>query len=634
MYKDSLFELIRKGEVVIWAGAGMSKYAGYPSGEELGKILIERLSSKEKRLINRSLPLPNLAEEYCRLKGGNRSSLIEIIKEIFSRNPNSIDTHRRVATIPHFKTIITTNYDTLFEKVYGNDSQMVYSIKQIPHLDERKVHIFKVHGDLNDPDSIIITLSDYDNFFKDNRDNNLFWSVIRERLATNSVLFLGYNIEDPNVSVIFDRITEALGEDRRKCFFVAPGLPDHKVGHLLRKGIHYINSTAEELILELIPHLEENITADFEDRKISAETYRYFLLNYGILPELRADEKKYEVTSLKGINTDITGIARFTFKNEKRVVNELNDLVKGKRFGALEVSEGSILNADISFGGVKFKNFQGILKIEFKSNPNVDSLIDIRFEDGFEYLNIPVKLYKSPLLFEIHLEFDNADVKFNVNLENSLSSEIKFNYQHKEICKNVKSEVDFFTFLIKLCEGKKITVYHESKELFSRAFSEFSGLLSNAVFFLKYFENLKKIENFYKVRFANIHIDEINDSAVKTVEFIVSVLENEYLTLDWDDELTFTLIEGYSDEHTHQLENMDKLNTPVVAQYEAEEKIELHGREINLGYKKMAFQDIFIINLVDILNKKDNIARVKSRSKKVYVSYTKDIKEESVKSPS
>lgn len=33
MDKQKLFEYIRGEDVVIWAGAGFSKYAGYPLGE-------------------------------------------------------------------------------------------------------------------------------------------------------------------------------------------------------------------------------------------------------------------------------------------------------------------------------------------------------------------------------------------------------------------------------------------------------------------------------------------------------------------------------------------------------------------------------------------------------------------------
>ena len=41
IYKESLFQSISKGEVVLWAGAGLSLYAGLPSGARLREILYE-----------------------------------------------------------------------------------------------------------------------------------------------------------------------------------------------------------------------------------------------------------------------------------------------------------------------------------------------------------------------------------------------------------------------------------------------------------------------------------------------------------------------------------------------------------------------------------------------------------------
>lgn len=60
---ENLFNLIRNEEVVLWAGAGMSLGAGYPSGQKLTEILYRSLSSTEKELINANLPLPDFAEE-------------------------------------------------------------------------------------------------------------------------------------------------------------------------------------------------------------------------------------------------------------------------------------------------------------------------------------------------------------------------------------------------------------------------------------------------------------------------------------------------------------------------------------------------------------------------------------------
>ena len=53
MYKESLFEAISKVEVVLWVGAGLSLYAGLPSGAGLREILYEGLTPLEKEEVGK-----------------------------------------------------------------------------------------------------------------------------------------------------------------------------------------------------------------------------------------------------------------------------------------------------------------------------------------------------------------------------------------------------------------------------------------------------------------------------------------------------------------------------------------------------------------------------------------------------
>lgn len=139
MYKENLFKLIRNEEVVIWAGSGFSLYAGFPSGKDLCEILLKDLSEKERSKISNTTILDELAEEYYRIKGNNRNSLIRLLKSVFEdRNPKSTIYHDKIASIPHFKCVITTNYDTLFETAYKNAAQVIFSLQEYPILINQK----------------------------------------------------------------------------------------------------------------------------------------------------------------------------------------------------------------------------------------------------------------------------------------------------------------------------------------------------------------------------------------------------------------------------------------------------------------------------------------------------------------
>lgn len=94
IYKKQIFELIRKEEVVIWAGAGLSLYAGYPTGSKLKDILYNSLSNEEKDEINKDNNLVEFAEEYSQIR--SRNSLIRILKKVFiETEPTSLKIHEK-----------------------------------------------------------------------------------------------------------------------------------------------------------------------------------------------------------------------------------------------------------------------------------------------------------------------------------------------------------------------------------------------------------------------------------------------------------------------------------------------------------------------------------------------------------
>jgi NAD-dependent SIR2 family protein deacetylase len=256
MEKESVFELIRKEEMILFAGAGMSLYAGFPSGKELAKILHKNLPISQQNEIELSSDLLQVGEDIFNIRNGNKNYLITKLKECFEIEPSSKETHQLLAKIPQIKTIITTNYDTLFEDTNKN-LQVIRRSSDYPIANSKKQQLFKIHGAV-DTTNIILTKSDYNKFFIENKDETVFWTAIKDRLASNNILFIGYSLEDNNVMVMFERILSEIGENRKELFFVAPSISQTKKRFLDRKGINFIESTGEDLIKDIFEDLKLN----------------------------------------------------------------------------------------------------------------------------------------------------------------------------------------------------------------------------------------------------------------------------------------------------------------------------------------------------------------------------------------
>jgi hypothetical protein len=105
---------------------------------------------------------------------------------------------------PH--AIITTNYDQMIEMVFPDHEPIVG--QQILRGQQLSVgEVYKIHGSIEDHDSIVFTQSDYDEFAKKKK-------FLSAKLLTffneHPLLFIGYSASDPNIKSILSDIDEAL----------------------------------------------------------------------------------------------------------------------------------------------------------------------------------------------------------------------------------------------------------------------------------------------------------------------------------------------------------------------------------------------------------------------------------------
>lgn len=522
MYKESLFNYVRNEKVIIWAGAGLSLYAGYPSGSDLFKVLISNLSDSELEQINQNGSLSDLAEEFFRVKGNNKNQLISVIKKTFNKvNPGDIHLHEKLRTIPHFRTFITTNYDSLFERAFGQDLQVLTSSEQIPYLNKGNPELFKVHGDLEKPERVIITTSDYNNFFKIDSENSVYWNVIKERLSTNNILFIGYNLDDSNVNVILDKVSDVLGSHRKEMFLVAPKLKEAKKNHLIQKGIHYIDDTAENLIQELIDDLKDNIVRDFDKGIVSPETFRKFCTHYHLEPAIKGTGDSFKLKEISPTNPEVKSDLRFTvLKNDEKDFKRITDFVRGTYFGELEIPAKDLKNIDLRFNDIKVVGHDDLDKLKLSSKPTMDLVIDVEFDSGYQAYDIPLKIFVSKRRIEFKIRLKNADFSVHFDPSASPSNRATFRYDHDKVCGKVRHEIHTFEILKEIAVGQEFKIYVDSELKITRSFPTLTPLLKEVSFFLKYFKSLKLIEEKFDLRFTNFEPSTIDEESYSNILFL------------------------------------------------------------------------------------------------------------------
>ncbi|MDC7794984.1 SIR2 family protein [Bacillus altitudinis] len=114
--------------------------------------------------------------------------------------------------------IVTTNYDTFIEDIfnYEYDGKITTYVGHRGFFDQTEgwSELFKIHGSVEDPNSIVITKSDYDLYDK---KSILISAKLIAALVQSPIIFLGYSLTDVNVqNMISDFASQLPKEDSRK----------------------------------------------------------------------------------------------------------------------------------------------------------------------------------------------------------------------------------------------------------------------------------------------------------------------------------------------------------------------------------------------------------------------------------
>lgn len=213
IYKEDI-RLLRKAKsenrLVIFVGAGISKYSGLPLwGESINKI------SDLLNISNDSIDYLKIPQYYYNSRG--KKEYTELMREIFGYQKNYIpnEIHKQIINL-NVHTIITTNYDDLLEIAAKNNMSFVQVIRQDKDLayctSGRK--IIKMHGAF-ETDNFVLKEDDYLNY---SNNFKLIETHIKSLLARNVVLFLGYSYNDPDVKQLFNWVKEILKEDFQRAY--------------------------------------------------------------------------------------------------------------------------------------------------------------------------------------------------------------------------------------------------------------------------------------------------------------------------------------------------------------------------------------------------------------------------------
>lgn len=619
MSKQRIFELIRKEEAALFVGAGMSLYAGYPSGAKLAEILFNNLTSDLQEQVDFTTNLPKLSEDIYYLKGGNKNYLIENLKNEFQKEPISTETHQLLAKIPQIKTIITTNYDTLFETT-NKSIEVIRKSSDCATTNSKKQCLFKIHGDLSDTSNIILTNSDYNNYFIKDSEKSIFWNTVKTKLVENHIIFIGYALEDSNVLTTIGKILDELGDHRKEMFFVAPSIQPAKLKFLQQKGIEFIQATAEELFKEIDEDLKFNYIPGLNKGIGTADTAFDFAKINNINIALSKSENLYIIDKISSIEGIGMNEVKFKIEAESDRTKKIIDSLRGKDFEDLSLSGNLLKEYSHFFNGIRINHQDNIKSLYIKKVPSIFGMFNIVFEDGFEVDNYYLEIFianPNENQAKIKIKANDFDILITIDFAlNATNHKVNIEIKPSKSIKSVKSGLNFYNIISRITSNKKFKLFKENKLFYSyKDKIVFDKDAFDADFLVDYFYKLRKIENYFEVQFSNINLDDASEKKMKHINAYIDkiVLQEKFNCMTFKNknkkEFNFLIEEGHKDK---VLVMSDK----QISIYN------LHGIDFKIGYLHKYIQDAYIENLEDLKNNRTKEFSMKSKSNTVYFQFT------------
>lgn len=231
--------------------------------------------------------------------------------------------------------IITTNYDNLldylfpkFDKYIGQEELIFANITGIGE-------IYKIHGDVTIPSSLVLTSKDYENF--ESKSAYLIAKLLTIFLEY-PIIFLGYSLNDRNIRNIFSTISNCLSQEKLDA---------------LKTRMIFVEYSEIEKISEFSMQFENG-----NNVKMNCISTNDFSQIYNAILSVKS---KYNPSVLRHLRKDIYELANSSKPTERIIATgfeNLEDISEAEQFilGVGVAKNGHMIKAEQLYEDIVFDN--------------------------------------------------------------------------------------------------------------------------------------------------------------------------------------------------------------------------------------------------------------------------------------
>lgn len=217
---------LKNGCASVFLGSGLSRKSGYTGWADLLKKYAKKIGLNIKK---EQSDLISLAQYYVNSKHDSIELKKYICKVFVESDDKRINiNHLLLSSLP-LQSYWTTNYDTLIGQALKYRDLKYNKIVEDKDLRKNEnshpVWLYKMYGDVENFNSIVITKQDYENYYD---KYEMLIAKLKSEICTKTFLFLGYSISDPNVMHILARARKVFDKDGGRQHYAIMEKPKEK----------------------------------------------------------------------------------------------------------------------------------------------------------------------------------------------------------------------------------------------------------------------------------------------------------------------------------------------------------------------------------------------------------------------
>ncbi len=250
--QEHLKSILKQEDTILFIGSGISTWSGLPTWPTLIDELAEYLTNRGidasliKSEAKRGELLQAASYAFDKLTNMDIAEFVRQACRLTSAHPHEI--HHKIVTLGP-NCFITTNYDHLIESSLRQWRTDRYwrIVKNCQLIETAEIvqarandFVFKLHGDAEDAESIILTREQYRKLLPDGEYHHAL-ETARTLMVSRPVVYLGFGLRDPDFLYVRDLLANTYKGGTRDHYAIIADITAYEMNYWKRNyGIHMI----------------------------------------------------------------------------------------------------------------------------------------------------------------------------------------------------------------------------------------------------------------------------------------------------------------------------------------------------------------------------------------------------------